>query len=92
MSADPKTDFENMLFAIDMDCRRDAEEYASKYMMNLLSLPQGKEPAEVKADLTDKFLEIIDSTVEIRAAEFGYEKDYVLKDVYNLKGRSKREQ
>jgi hypothetical protein len=80
-----------MLFAIDMDCRRDAEEYASKYMMYLLSLPRGAEPVAIKADLTEKFLEIIDSTVETRAAEFGYEKDYILKDVYNLKGRSNRE-
>jgi len=91
VSPDSKTDFENMLFAIDMDCRRDAEEYASKYMMYLLSLPREAEPVAIKADLTEKFLEIIDSTVETRAAEFGYEKDYILKDVYNLKGRSNRE-
>jgi hypothetical protein len=91
VSPDSKTDFENMLFAIDMDCRRDAEEYANKYMMYLLSLPRGVEPVAIKADLTEKFLEIIDSTVETRAAEFGYEKDYILKDVYNLKGRSNRD-
>jgi hypothetical protein len=88
---DSKTDFENMLFAIDMDCRRDAAEYACKCMMYLLSLPQTPEPVDVKADLSEKFLEIIDCVIETRAAEFGYDKDYILKNVYNLKGRSESE-
>ena len=75
--------FEDMLYCIDMDTRRDVEISASKFCeaMNKLNPKLNEE----STDLKDIYLKHLKKNIRFRARTFGFDVKHVEEEVYGLK-------
>tara|TARA_R100001086_G_scaffold235307_1_gene158150 strand:+ start:220 stop:516 length:297 start_codon:yes stop_codon:yes gene_type:complete len=75
--------FEDMLYCIDMDTRRDVEISASKFCQSMSRLTPQLDGEST--DLKDIYLKHLKRNIRFRAKTFGFEVIHVEEEVYGLK-------
>jgi hypothetical protein len=75
--------FEDMLYCIDMDTRRDVEVTAGKFCQSMGRLNHKLDGEST--DLKDIYLKHLKRNIKFRAKTFGFEVEHVEQEVYGLK-------